>query len=219
MRLCDIFDDYKNGDLYEFETEFETLYLSNEKGYFEGIDDLTRVVRKNFYEEIIKLTKNKSFNQGYFFLPTHVCEKIDEIFFDFSENEKYDECPIEEINSLKAAQINELICKFENHNTDKNDKCSTSFFLVNGGIDNGDSKEILLGLKKKVTNNTEPVAILRGNINSGIGLLRKSNSFTAPHPKFKHVSFWKKKTGSTLADFTTISNQFNMLEKDYETNE
>lgn len=219
MRLCDIFDDYKNGDLYEFETEFETLYLSNEKGYFEGIDDLTRVVRKSFYEEIIKLTKNKSFNQGYFFLPSHVCDKIDEIFFDFSENEKYDEWPIEEINSLKAAQINELICKFENHSITKSDKCSTSFFLVRDGINNWDLEEILLGLKKKVTNNTEPVAVLRGNINSGIGLLRKSNSFTAPHPKFKHVSFWKKKTGSTLADFTTISNQFNMLEKDYETNE
>lgn len=219
MKLCDIFNGLKNGDSYEFETEFETLYLSDEKGYFEGINDLTRVVRKSFYEEIIKLTKNKSFNQGYFFLPTHVCEEIDEIFFDFSENEKYDECPIEEINSLKAAQINELICKFGNHGITKSDDCSTSFFLVRGGIDNWDSKEILLGLKEKVTNNTEPVAILRGNIDSGIGLLRKSKSFTAPKPKFKHVSFWKKKTGSTLADFTSISNQFNMLENDYETNE
>lgn len=219
MKLCDIFNGLKNGDSYEFETEFETLYLSDEKGYFEGINDLTRVVRKSFYEEIIKLTKNKSFNQGYFFLPTHVCEEIDEIFFDFSENEKYDECPIEEINSLKAAQINELICKFGNHSITKSDDCSTSFFLVRGGIDNWDSKEILLGLKEKVTNNTEPVAILRGNIDSGIGLLRKSKSFTAPKPKFKHVSFWKKKTGSTLADFTSISNQFNMLENDYETNE
>lgn len=219
MKLCDIFNGFKNGDSYEFETEFETLYLSDENGYFEGINDLTRVVRKSFYEEIIELTKNKSFNQGYFFLPTHVCEEIDEIFFDFSENKKYDEYSIEEINEIKAAQINELICKFENHSITKSDKCSTSFFLVRSGINNWDSEEILLGLKKKVTNNTEQVAILRGNIDSGIGLLRKSDSFTAPHPKFKHVSFWKKKTGSILADFTTISNQFNMLENDYETNE
>ena len=68
MKLCDIFNGLKNGDSYEFETEFETLYLSDEKGYFEAINDLTRVVRKSFYEEIIKLTKNQSFNQGYFFV-------------------------------------------------------------------------------------------------------------------------------------------------------
>lgn len=219
MKLCEIFDDYENGELYEFETEFETLYLSDKSGYLDSINDVTRVVQKNFFEEIIKLTNNQSFNQGYFFLPTHVRDEIDEILFDFSENEKYDEWPIEEINSLKAAQINELICKFENNSISKSDECSTSFFLVRGGIDNWDSKEILLGLKEKVTNNTEPVAILRGDIDSGIGLLRKSKSFTAPMPKFKHVSFWKKKTGSTLADFTSISNQFNMLENDYETNE
>lgn len=130
MKLCEIFDDYKNGELYEFETEFETLCLSDKNGYLDSINDVTRVVQKNFFEEIIKLTNNQSFNQGYFFLPTHVRDEIDEILFDFSENEKYDECPIEEINSLKAAQINELICKFENNSISESDKCSTSFFLL-----------------------------------------------------------------------------------------
>lgn len=220
MKLCEIFDDYKNCESYEFETEFETLYLSDQNDYLDSVNDVTRVVQKNFFEEIVKLTNNQSFKQGYFFLPTHVRDAIDEILFDFSENEEYDECSIEKINSLKAKKINELICNFENNNSiSENDKCSTSFFLVRRGIDNWDSKEILLGLKEKVTNNTEPVAILRGNIDRGIGLLRKSKSFTKPKPKFKHVSFWKKKTGSTLADFTSISNQFNMLENDYETNE
>lgn len=221
MKLCEIFADYKNGVPYKFETEFETLCFNDDNRYANSMNELTRVVRKSFYEEIIKLTENQSFNQGHFFLPTHVCEEIDMIFLDFSENEneEYKEYSIEKINELKAAQINALICGFKNQNTYKNDECSTSFFLVNGGIDNGDSKKILRGLKEKVTKNTEEVAILRGNIDSGIGLLHKSKSFTTPMPKFKHVSFWKKKTGSILTDFTSISNQFNMLENDYETNE
>lgn len=88
MKLCDIFNDYKNGVPYKFETEFETLYFNDDNRYEDSMNDLTRVVTKYSFDEIVKLTNNDTFNQGYFFLPTHVCEKIDEIFFEFSEKKR-----------------------------------------------------------------------------------------------------------------------------------
>lgn len=219
MQLCDIFNDYKNGVPYKFETEFETLYFNDDNRYEDSMNDLTRVVTKYSFDEIVKLTNNDTFNQGYFFLPTHVCEKIDEIFFEFSENKEYNGRSAKEINELKAKKINELICNFKNPYIDDNDKSSTSFFIVQSDIDNCDSAEILLSLKERVSKNTEELAILRGNICNGNGLLRKSQKFKKPDPKCKHISFWKKKTGCALADFTNISNQFNLLEKNYEINE
>ena len=219
MKLCEIFADYKNGVPYEFETEFETLCFNDDDRYANSMNDLTRVVTKCSFDEIVNLTNNDTFNQGYFFLPTHVCEEIDEIFLEFSENEKYNGLPAKEINELKAKKINDLICNFKNPDVDDIDDCSTSFFLVQHGIDNYDSAEILLGLKERLSKNTEKVAILRGNIYNGNGLLHKSKKFKNPRPRFKHISFWKKKTGSALDDFTNISNQFNLLEKDYEINE
>ena len=169
MKLCDIFNDYKNGVPYKFETEFETLYFNDDNRYEDSMNDLTRVVTKYSFDEIVKLTNNDTFNQGY--------------------NGR----SAKEINELKAKKINELICNFKNPYVDDNDKSSTSFFIVQSDIDNCDSAEILLSLKERVSKNTEELAILRGNICNGNGLLRKSQKFKKPDPKCKHISFWKKK--------------------------
>lgn len=209
MNLCEIFEDYEEGNPYAFETEFETLFFCDDNRYEKNVKDLTRVVKKSFYEDISQLTKDTSYNQSYFFLPSHVCEQIDEILFDFSHNN----------NASSIEKINEVICKFKNEDIIKNDNCSTSFFLVQNGVDNCNSKEISLGLKEKVTRNTEEIAILKGHVDSGVGLLHRSKKYTKPDPRFKHVSFWKNKTGSPLEDFTSISKGFQLLEEYNEINE
>lgn len=211
MKLHEIFEDYRDGVPYAFETEFETLHFDDDNRYEKNVKDLTRVVRNSFYESISELTEDTSYNQSYFFLPSHVCEQIDEFLFDCSHIETSNESFIE--------KINEVICKFKNEDTIKNDDCSTSFFLVQNGVDNCNSKEISLGLKERVTRNTEEIAILKGDMVSGVGLLHRSKKYTKPYPRFKHVSFWKNKTGSQLEDFTSISKGFRLLEKYNEINE
>jgi hypothetical protein len=211
MNLCEIFEDYKDGVPYAFETEFETLHFDDDNRYEKNVKDLTRVVRKSFYESISQLTGVTSYNQSYFFLPSHVCEQIDNFLFDFSHNDNPNESSIE--------KINKLICDFKNEGRFSNDDSSTSFFLVQNGVDNCNSDQVLLGLKDKVTQNTEEISILKGDIEIGVGLLHRSKKYTKPAPKFKHVSFWKNKTGTPIESFGNIFKEFQLLEKNDEINE
>lgn len=211
MNLYELFKDYREGVPYAFETEFETLHFDDDNRYEKDVKDLTRVVRKSFYESISQLTGNTSYNQSYFFLPSHVCEQIDELLFDCSNNDNPNESSIE--------KINELICNFKNGGNFNNDNSSTSFFLVQNGVDNYNSNQVLLGLKKKVTRNIEEIRILKGDIDNGVGLLHRSKKYTKPDPKFKHVSFWKNKTGTPLEGFGNISKEFQLLEEDDEITE
>lgn len=211
MKLHEIFEDYRDGVPYAFETEFETLHFDDDNRYEKNVKDLTRVVRNSFYESISELTEDTSYNQSYFFLPSHVCEQIDEFLFDCSHNDNSNESFIE--------KINERICNFKNEGRFSNDNSSTSFFLVQNGVDNCSSTQVLLGLKDKVTRNTEEIRILKGDIGVGNGLLHRSKKYTKPDPKFKHVSFWKDKTGTPIESFGNISKEFKLMEEDDEINE
>ncbi|HEL2473862.1 TPA: hypothetical protein TZY76_000158 [Streptococcus suis] len=184
MYLNEIFEDY-NED-FKFNTEFEDITLENDNRYENELHNLTRVVEETFYEDICNWTGKTSYNQGYFFLPSHVREMINNFCIDFFENNPEE--------SISIQMIDEQICQFKNFDKMKNsDECSTSFFLIKDGIENNDSIKILCGLKEKVTANTEKIAVLKGNVNSSFGLLHKSKKFNKPEPRFKHVSFWKKK--------------------------
>lgn len=211
MNLYELFEECRDGVPYAFETEFETLHFDDNNRYEKKVKDLTRVVRNGFYESISQLTGDTSYNQSYFFLPSHVCEQIDEFLFDCSHDDNPNESSIE--------KMNELICNFKNEGRFSNDNSSTSFFLVQNGVDNCDSDQVLLGLKDKVTRNTEEIRILKGDIDIGVGLLHRSKKYTKPDPKFKHVSFWKNKTGSPLEGFGNISKEFQLLEEDDEITE
>ena len=211
MKLHEIFEDYRDGVPYAFETEFETLHFDDDNRYEKNVKDLTRVVRNSFYESISQLTEDTSYSQSYFFLPSHVCEQIDEFLFDCSHDGNPNESSIE--------KMNELICNFKNKGRFSNDNSSTSFFLVQNGVDNCNSNQVLLGLKDKVTRNTEEIRILKGDIDIGNGLLHRSKKYTKPAPKFKHISFWKNKTGIPIESFGNISEEFRLLEEDDEINE
>lgn len=205
MHLREIFRNCIESEEYKFETEFETLFFRNENNtrYYNELKNLTRVVKKSFYEDVSKWTGQDGYNQPYFFLPSHVCEQIDNFCIDFFEEEP--------CGTISIDIIDQLICDFNNsEGSISPENCSSSFFIVKDGIENNDPNEILIGLKEKVTKNTETITVLKGDIGEGFGLFYQSKNFNKPMPKFKHVSFWKKKN-SKLKDFKEISNNFKLL--------
>ncbi|WP_455439330.1 hypothetical protein [Streptococcus salivarius] len=208
MNLKEIFrEQYPNDELEEFilTTEFEDLSLKNDGRYEVEFEELTRVVPYYFYEDVSKWTGNKCYNQAYFFLPSHVKEAIDNFCCEFFDDNGDG---IIDIN-----EIDELIENFHNSESLPMDKCSTSFFLVKGGVYENEAKNIIRGLNEKVTKNTEPIDVLVGSIDRDFGLFHKSKGFKKPEPKFKHVSFWKKKA-LLLEDFNDISNRFKLLKEE-----
>ncbi|MTQ92337.1 hypothetical protein GMC70_06915 [Streptococcus salivarius] len=208
MNLKEIFrEQYLDDELEEFflTTEFEDLSLKNDGRYEVEFEELTRVVRNSFYKSVSEWTGNKCYNQGYFFLPSHVQEAIDDFCYEFFDN---NENGIIDIN-----EIDKLIENFHNSESLPMDDCSTSFFLVKGGVYENEAKSIISGLNEKVTKNTEPIDVLVGSIDRGFGLFHRSKGYTKPEPKFKHVSFWKKKA-LLLEDFNDISNRFKLLKEE-----
>ncbi|CKJ00929.1 hypothetical protein RLC89_10310 [Streptococcus pneumoniae] len=100
MNLYELFENCREGVSYAFDTEFETLYFDDDDRYEKKVKDLTRVVRNSFYESVSQLTEDTSYNQSYFFIPSHVCEQIDEFLCDCFHNDNPNESSIEKMNEL-----------------------------------------------------------------------------------------------------------------------